>query len=138
MVLTNSTIEAINLVKDIEFEYNIKLILILTLYAYAILMLVLSLRLDLDWFWWKIVKVLFRVISIAWIFLLPLFWLLLLRTVSFEVIYLYLVGMYSISFSVITVLFFVGFAEFAGRMFGFDIKPSRMKISRKISKRLYD
>ncbi len=134
----NESITLINYAKDIDFEYNIKIILICTMYAYAILMLYLSFKVDLDWFWWKIVKVLFRVVGWAWIFFLPLFWLLLLRTASFEIIYLYLVGFYTIALSVFVGLSFLMGAEFIGRMFGFDIKPSRIQMGSKFGKRLFD
>jgi len=137
-MVTNTTIDTINLIKDIDFEYNIKLILILTFYVYAILMLYLSFRIQLDWFWWKIVKILFRVVGWSWIFFLPLFWLLLLRTVSFEVVYLYMIGYYTIAIGVITILFMLGFAEFGARLLGFDVKPSRIKMSNKTLQRLFE
>ena len=138
-MVNETTLDIVNHAKDLEFEYNIKLLIIITLYVYAIVMLWLSwlsFKVDLDWFWWTILRIIFRVVGLAWIFFLPLFYLMLLRNVSFEVLYLYMVGVYTIAISVVTILFFFGFAEFALRLLGFPISPKRVKMGETLNRRL--
>ena len=135
-MVNETTIDIVNHAKDLEFEYNIKLLIIITLYVYAIVMLWMSFKVDLDWFWWTILRIIFRVVGLAWIFFLPLFYILLLSSASYEILYLYMIGIYTVAISVVTLLFFFGFAEFALRIFGFPISPKRVQMGETLSRRL--
>lgn len=135
-MVSQSTIDTINYVKDLDYNHEIKFLLIITFFIYALLMLWLSFKVDLNWFWWKIAKVIMRVVGFAWITFLPLFWLLLLRGASFEILYNYMLGFYTIFLTFILLLFITGFAEFGLRLIGIDVSPKNMQISSVFKRRI--
>lgn len=129
-MVSQSTIDAINYTKDLDYAHEIKILLIITFFIYALLMLWLSFKVDINWYWWKIAVVILRVTGFAWITFLPLFWLLLLRTASFEILYNYMLGFYTIFFGFITLLFITGFAEFGLRLMGIDVSPKNIQMTK--------
>jgi hypothetical protein len=128
-MVRQTTIDTINYVKDLDYNHEIKILLIITFFIYALIMLWLSFKVEINWFWWKIAVVILRVTGFAWITFLPLFWLLLLRGASFEILYNYMLGFYTIFFGFVTLLFITGFAELGLRFMGIDVSPKNIQMT---------
>ncbi len=127
-MVSQVTIDTINLVKDIDINYNIKIFILFVLLVYFIAMFWISFKVEIDTYWWFMTRFIIRFITIPYIFFFPLFAYFLLREVSYEVLYLYMLGIYSVFLVVITLMFKVGFGEFMLKLMGLEnIGPKRFQ-----------
>ncbi len=125
-MVTNSTVELINLVTDINIEYNIKMFIMVSMWLYFAFIFWFSFRFDGDRFFIKIWRLLSRFISIPYLVFAPMFTFFLLRTVVFETLYLYMLGFYTIFLSIWFLLALLALGEFYTYMIGIKMTPDRV------------
>ena len=127
-MLSNTTIEQINYIKDLDYEYNVKLAILGIAFCYSLFFLWLDYKWDKDKYYAKMIKVwIFRLPSYVFIAFLPMFIIFLLRTLSWTELYLILWIYYSY---VLFILFWAGMVggwEVMLELLGIKLKPSTMK-----------
>jgi hypothetical protein len=125
----NETITAINYIKDIEAENNIKLFILGILFIYSIFMIWLSFHWEPDYFWQKIIKYLIlRVPSVVFLFFLPLMSFYLFRQLSYELLYIPLLIVFSYVMLILTLCLFLGMFTWLIEMLGIDTKTKKMEM----------
>jgi len=128
--MDNSTIEMINYLKDVEFEYNIKLMLLGLLLLYSIAAFWLASKWETEKYYAKIIKIyLFKIPFGVILFFYPLLTLFLLRAVSYETFYMLMITFYGYALVVLLIAGKLGIFELVMDMLG--IKPKAQKIEAK-------
>lgn len=128
MVLSNVTIEQINYVKDIEFEYNIKLIILGLLFIYSLGAFYLASKWESEKYYSKIVKIyLLKIPFGILLFFYPLLTLFLLRQVSYETFYMLMVAFYGYALVIGLIAGKLGIFELAMDMLGIKPKPQKIE-----------
>lgn len=125
-MVTNSTIELINTVSDINIEYNIKLYIMVAMWLYFAFIFWFSFKFDGDRLFIKAWRIISRFISLPYLVFSPMFTFFLLRTVEFETLYIYMISFYGTFLVVWFVLFILALWEFGSYLLGFNITPERM------------
>lgn len=126
----NETITAINYIKDIDAEQNIKLFILGIAFIYSVVMIWLSFKWEPEFLWQKIIKYLIlRVPSSVFLFFMPLMSFYLFRQVSYEVLYIPLVIIFSYIMLILTLCMFLGMFTWFIEMLGFDTKTKKMEIN---------
>jgi len=130
-MVTNTTLETINYIKDIEYEYNIKLIIMCFTFLYAITLIWLSYKWERDELWTQLIKwFLMRIPSFVILALLPLTTIYLWRTASWELVYGLMIAYYSYSFVIILIAGHLGMFTFMMQMLGINTKAMKMETKR--------
>lgn len=130
-MVSNETIDTINYIKDVEFEYNIKLIILGCFLIYSLVFLYISYKWKTEYIWQFVINMfLFRVPAIACLFFLPLMSFYLFREVSWEVLYTLLVVAFSYAIIVLFISLKVGMWTYFAEMVGLDMKTKKMEIKR--------
>lgn len=125
-MVSANTIDTINLVTDINIEYNIKLFLMIAMWLYFAFVFWLSFKFDGDRLFIKIWRLFSRVIPVPYLVFAPMFIFFLLRTVEFEILYVLMMAFYSIFLVIWFVLFLIAMWEYALHILGFRITPKKM------------
>lgn len=124
-MVTNSTLELINTVTDINIEYNIKLYLMVAMWLYFAFVFWFSFKFDGDRFFVKAWRIISRFIALPYLVFAPMFTFFLLRTVIFETLYVYMIAFYGIFLTVWLLLFIAAIAEFSLYMLDIKLTPKR-------------
>lgn len=122
-MVSASTIETINLISDINIEYNIKLMIMVSMWLYMAFSFWLSFKIDGDKFFIRMFRLFNRVIPLPYLVFAPLFTFFLLRTVEFEGLYILMTSFYTIFLVVWFSLGIVALWEYALHILGFKITP---------------
>ena len=131
-MVSDTTIETINYVKDIDIEYNIKLIIICFACIYSLILIFISLRWEEKELWTKIIKIyIMQIPSIMALIFMPLFSIYLWRTASWELLYTIMIAYYSYLFVIMLIAGNLGFFTWAFNLLGINTKLMRMEIKRK-------
>lgn len=125
-MVSNSTVELVNLVADVNIEYNIKLFIMISMWIYFAFVFWFSFKFNGDRLFVKIWRIISRLVSIPYLVFAPLFIFFLLRTVEFEILYNYMLWFYGIFLFLWFVLFLLAIYEYATYIIGIDITPSRI------------
>lgn len=130
-MLTNTTVETINYIKDVEIEYNIKLLMMCISCVYFIALIIISYKWDNDDLWAKVIKLwMFRFPSITILFFSVLFPLYLFRGISWEAIYTLIIAYYSYIIVIGGVAGKLGMLTFAAKLIGINPKFKKMEIGK--------
>ena len=128
----NETIQTIQYVQDIQIEYNIKVYLIVFFLIYSIVMLYLSFKWKQEYIWEQvIIYFLMRIPTVIILFFSPLYVIYMFRTVSWEVLYILLITIYSYAFVVIMIAGTLGMFTYFMKMFGLDEGFKKIELKRK-------
>jgi len=120
MVLNQTTIDTLNYTQDLTTEYNIKFWILALLFIYCVGSLWLSYRWKTEYNWQNFLKYfLLKIPSAILLFLFPFFTIYLLRTVSWETLYMLMIPLYSYYLIVILIGGKLGFFEWAWTLLGF-------------------
>lgn len=131
-MVSETTIETINYIKDIEIEYNIKLIILCLACIYSLIFIYISFKWERDELWTKIIKIyLLRLPSIVILLGVPLFTIYLWRTASWEVVYTLLIAYYTYAFVVLLVAGKLGLFTWAFKLLGINTKPLNMEMKKR-------
>lgn len=131
-MVSNTTIETINYVKDIDIEFNMKIIMLFFTCVYCLVFIYLSFKWERDELWTKIIKIyLMRIPSFIILLLMPLMTIYLWRTASWEVLYALLIAYYSYAIVIILVAGKLGLFTWAFHLLGINTKPMNMEIKKK-------
>lgn len=131
-MVSQNTLDTINYVKDIEYEYNIKILVLFTMLIYALVMFYLSYNWDKDKYYAKLLRVfVMRIPSFIYILSFPLLFFFLQRGFSYEVIFIWLVTVYGFFLVILFIAAKLGAFELAAEMLELEIKPSKMKINKR-------
>ena len=125
----DETIEIINYAKDLEIEYNLKLFLLFITFAYCVCCLFLAYKWQSDKYYVKVIKnfLIYLPFSVI-MFFYPLFSIILLRGVSWEVFYMMVVAFYGYSLIVLLISAKLGIFEYAMDLLGIKPKIKEMKL----------
>ena len=130
-MVTNTTLETINYIKDVEIEYNIKIIIMCLAFIYALTLIWFSNKWKMDELWTQIIKwFLMRIPSFVILVFMPLFTIYLWRTASWELVYGLMIAYYSYAFVVILIAGKLGMFTFMMKMLGMNTKPMKMETKR--------
>lgn len=134
-MVSNTTIETINYIKDIDYDFNIKLFLLAVMFVYSIGALWLANKWQTDRFYVLIIKnFLLRIPFAILLIFFPLFSIMLLREVSYETFYMLMISFYSYAFVIGLIAGKLGLFEVAGELLGFKHTPKKMQTSYKFTK----
>jgi len=132
MVMTNTTIEAINYTKDLDIEYNIKLLLLGLLFIYSLGLLYLSNKWETDQLWQTIIKwFIMRIPSTIYLFFFPFFMIFLFRTASWEIIYRLMIAYFTYLFIVLMLAGKLGLFTLLANLLGIDTGVKKMELQTK-------
>jgi len=130
-MVTNTTLETINYIKDVEIEYNIKIIIMCLAFIYALTLIWFSNKWKMDELWTQVIKwFLMRIPSFVILVFMPLFTIYLWRTASWELVYGLMIAYYSYAFVVILIAGKLGMFTFMMKMLGMNTKPMKMETKR--------
>lgn len=130
-MVTNTTLETINYIKDVEIEYNIKIIIMCLAFIYALTLIWFSNKWKMDELWTQIIRwFLMRIPSFVILVFMPLFTIYLWRTASWELVYGLMIAYYSYAFVVILIAGKLGMFTFMMKMLGMNTKPMKMETKR--------
>lgn len=122
-MVSAATLETINLITDINIEYNIKLMIMVSMWLYMAFVFWLSTKIDGDRLFIKIWRLFSRVIPLPYLVFAPLFSFFLLRGAEFEVLYTLMLSFYSVFLTIWFALFLVALYEYLVHMLGFKVTP---------------
>lgn len=128
MVLSNSTIEQINYIKDIEYEYNIKLMILFFFVIVAIVSLYFGYKNEYDTHAKSIFNMFLISLGYIIIIFLPIFFIFLIRNVSLDTIINYLFIVYNIfmwGFFMLGLLWLI--EKFISHYFGYSLLDKKTK-----------
>ena len=132
MVMTNTTIEAINYTKDLDIEYNIKLLLLGLLFIYSLGLLYLSNKWETDQLWQTIIKwFVMRIPPTIYLFFFPFFMIFLFRTASWEIIYRLMIAYFTYLFIVLMLAGKLGLFTLLANLLGIDTGVKKMELQTK-------
>ena len=131
-MVSNTTIETINYIKDIEIEYNIKFILLCLISIYCLVFIYISYKWEREDLWAKIIQLyLMRIPSCVILFFMPLTVIYLWRTASWELLYTLLIAYYSYAIVIILIAGKLGLFMWAFKLLGINTKPMNMEIKKR-------
>jgi len=133
MAINPDTLELINYIKDVEFEFNMKLLLICTIFLWCVWAWWFSYKIEINSAWKLITRnIIMRAMTLPYLFFSPMLIGFLYRGVAFEKLFIFLLVIYGILYIFIQVLFFLFGAEWLLKFFGVEdlsqfmqSKPSR-------------
>jgi len=132
MVLTNTTIDAINYAKDIDIEYNIKLFLLGILFVYSVILIYLSFKWETDQLWQTIIKYfIMRVPSTIFLFFFPFFSIFMFRSASWEIIYSLMIPFFVYVIVVGVIAGKLGMFTIFANLLGIDTGVKKMELKTK-------
>lgn len=132
MVLTNTTIETINYVKDLDIEFNIKIILLSMLFIYSTILIYFSFKWDTDQLWQTIIKYfIMRIPSTIFLFFSPFFTIFLFRSASWEIIYGLMIPYFIYIFVVGLLAGKLGLFTMLANLLGIDTTVKKMELKTK-------
>jgi hypothetical protein len=132
MTLTNTTIETINYTKDLDIEYNIKLIIFGALFLYSCVALFAAHKWEADELYKKIIKIfIMQIPPSMFLFFFPLFSIYLFRTVSWEVIYGFMIALFSYFMIVFLLAGKLGLFTMLANLLGIETKVKKMEMKTK-------
>jgi len=130
-MLTNTTVETINYIKDIEIEYNIKLLIMCVSFIYLVTLIIISSKWKSDDLWVYVIRIwMFRIPSIVILFFSILFPLYLFREISWEAITTLVVAYYSYLIVIGGVAGKLGMFTWAAKLIGINPKFKKMEVRR--------
>lgn len=128
----NETITAIQYAQDIQIEYNIKLYLIVFFLIYSLVMLYLSFKWKPEYMWEQvIIWFLMRIPTSIILFFSPLYVIYMFRAISWEVLYVILVVIFSYAFVIIMLAGILGMFTYFMQMFGLDEGFKKIELKKK-------
>lgn len=131
-MVSNATIDTLNYVVDVQNEYNIKVFLLTVLFIYSAVLLFFSFKWEADELYKKFAKIfIMQVPSVIFLFFFPFFSIFLFRTVSWEVLYSFMIAYFSYLFVVILVAGKLGGFTLLANLIGFDTSIKKMEMKNK-------
>ena len=128
-MVSNETISTINYIKDLETETNIKYLLLALLFLYSIVSIYISFKWDNDEAYAIIIKnFIMRIPSTIFLFFFPFMTIFLFRSVSWELIYGFMLTLFTYYGIVIMVVSPLGFWTFFAGLIGLKTKTEKVEL----------